>query len=53
MSVDDQRMNVVERDAADLLAFGLHDHEAAIERQMAPLGGDVDDPVHARSRRRG
>src|SRR3546814_18110174 len=41
-------MNVVECDTADFLALFLDDEEAAIQRQMAAIGGDIDNAVHER-----
>src|SRR3546814_12455429 len=48
VGVDDHGMNVVECDTADFLALFLDDEEAAIQRQMAAIGGDIDNAVHER-----
>lgn len=46
MGMDDDRVDVVERDTADFIAASLDHQETAVSGQMVAIGGDIDDPVH-------
>lgn len=49
--MDDDRVDIVERDTADFIAVPFDHQETAVSGQMVAIGGDVDDPVHfSRSR---
>ena len=53
MGVEDDGVDVVERDTADFAVVVRDDHEPAIGGQVQPLRPDIDDPLHPPSRLRG
>ena len=50
VGMHDYRMNIVERDAPDLLAILFDHQEAAVSRKVQPIAGNVDDAIHPPSR---
>jgi hypothetical protein len=45
--MEDDGVDIVEGDAADLLTPGLDHQEAPMEREVAAIGRNINDPVHA------
>jgi len=46
MGMDDDRGNIVERNAADFFPIFADHEKTSIGRKMLPVGRDIDDAFH-------